>query len=660
MKFTHKIMMVPALAALAFGVIFVLAWGGSTEGERLTSRIRDQFYVLLEHGQELELLAVQLPYTLQSAMTAGDIEMIEEAADLRDRFHVVVEQARGVPGIHSGDMDSLGVLCDEYFSVARMATAQMIESGIDVTPEVYANLQLMFERHRALLDGVHHVVDVLRSDMQTQLDEAGARATDFRERITGTIIVGLLVMIGLSLMASISILRPVRRLRDVSEDIAQGDLRTELDYTADDDLGRLADAFRTMQTSLSDEFDRRSEAEAALRASEERLSLAFDAANDGLWDNDLRSGSFYASPRYADMLGYRSAEMPTDLDGIRRLFHPDDAEHLNSSFMAHLEHGFPFDVEARMLRKDGRWCWVQTRGKIVERNEEGRPLRVVGTNVDISVRKEAEEQLIQRTDDLERTLVELRQAQSRLIQSEKKASLGQMAAGLAHELNNPIGALRASTDVMARAEGKLDGLLAEVECLKIVRDDERVARALKALSEGRSNASEAAGRVSELVGALKSFANLDQAELQKVDIIQGLESALTVVKPELGDRIGVVRDYGDIPQITCYPGELNQVFLNLLSNAAKAIEGEGAITVATDADEREVRISVSDTGRGIPSEHIEQLFDMGFTTGDHRVKMGWGLATVDQVVKRHRGEVRVESRLGEGSTFTVALPLHWQ
>lgn len=657
MKFTHKIMLTPLLAALAFGAVFWLGWRGTTASERLTDRIRDQFYVMVEHGQELELLAERIPATLQSAMTAADPEMIDEAALLRDRFHEVLDDVRVVPGVAAAQFDTLGVLCDDYFAVARLATAQLIDSGIDVSDEVYANLAVMHRRHERLLTGVHGVAEGVRTDMQARLDEASRRAEETRRLISAAVVVCLVLMFGLSLIASVSIVRPVRRLRMVSEDVARGDMDTPLDYRADDDLGRLADAFRTMRTSLADEFARRSEAEAALRESEERLSLALDAANDGLWDCDLTTGDTYASARFAEILGYGPDELPRNMEDQFRLFHPEDGAHAEQAFEAHLAHGFPYDVEIRMRHRDGSWCWVHQRGKVVARNDEGEPLRMIGTIVDIRTRKLAEEQLVERTVELEQAIADLRTAQGRLIQTEKQASLGQMAAGLAHELNNPIGALRASTDVMARAEGKLDGLLAEVECLRVVREDPRVEKALRALSEGRANAADAAARVGELVGALKSFTHLDEADLQRVDLVQGIESALMVVRPDYGERIRVVREYGDVPEIVCWPAELNQAILNLLSNAARAIDGEGTVTVSTALQDDRVRISVADTGRGIAPEDLDRLFDPTFTTSDDRVRMGWGLTAVDQTARKHGGEVVVESEVGAGAVFAIVLPV---
>jgi len=650
-------MTLPVLAAAAFLVILVLSRFGASEGERLIERIETEFYAALEQSHRLEILAVQLPYTLQSAMTAGDPDMIVEAAGLRDEFQRVVAAARDLPHADPAVLDTLRAKCDAYFEVASLATAQMIDSGIDLDESVFANLALMRTRHEDLVEAVRVTAADRREELRGHLETTARRARDFRGFITAIIVACLVAMVVISIGVIWSVLRPVRSIRDATESIAHGDLHQTLDYRSRDDLGRLADAFRRMQHSLITDIDRREKAEAALRASEERLGMAFDAANDGLWDFDVTSNQVYVSPRYASMLGYTVEEMPTDMDYMDRLIHPDDQQHLDSSFEAHLEHGFPFDVEVRMKKKDGGWCWVHIRGKIVARDNRDRPLRVVGTNVDICTRKEAEQQLLERSDELENTLNNLRDTQTQLIQSEKMASLGQMVAGLAHELNNPVGAVSSSADVVSRARARVDGIVAAADDLETLRADPRLRRALDALRDSAENLEYASGRIADQIRGLKNFTHLDEAELQRTDLIQGLENTLTVIKHELGERISVVRRYGELPLITGHPGELNQVFLNLLTNAAKAIEGEGTITITTEAGEGEVVVEVADTGVGIAPEQLDRLFDVGFTEGDDRVKMGWGLATVQQILRRHKGDVRVKSVVGEGSAFTVILPV---
>jgi signal transduction histidine kinase len=163
--------------------------------------------------------------------------------------------------------------------------------------------------------------------------------------------------------------------------------------------------------------------------------------------------------------------------------------------------------------------------------------------------------------------------------------------------------------------------------------------------------------VTEIVRRLRSFARLDQAELKRADIHEGLEDTLALIHHELKHTIVVKREYGNIPPISCYPGRLNQVFLNLLNNARQAIRGKGEIGIRTFVREERVHIVVSDTGSGISPENLRKIFDPGFTTKGVGVGTGLGLSICYQIVRDHRGEIRVESEPGKGATFTVILPM---
>ncbi len=163
-------------------------------------------------------------------------------------------------------------------------------------------------------------------------------------------------------------------------------------------------------------------------------------------------------------------------------------------------------------------------------------------------------------------------------------------------------------------------------------------------------------RIVKIVRGLRNFARLDEAERKKVDLHEGLESTLTLVNHKLENRVEVVRDYGEIPQIECFPSRLNQVFMNILVNACHAIEGKGSITIKTLADDGCIRISFRDTGKGIEAKVLQNIFDPGFTTKGVGTGMGLGLAICYQIVRDHGGSIDVESEPGRGTTFTITLP----
>ena len=150
---------------------------------------------------------------------------------------------------------------------------------------------------------------------------------------------------------------------------------------------------------------------------------------------------------------------------------------------------------------------------------------------------------------------------------------------------------------------------------------------------------------------------MDENEFQKANIHEGIESTLTLIRSEIKEEIGVVKEFGDIPNIYCYPGELNQVFMTLLTNAVQAIENEGTVAIKTYADDTNVYFEISDTGSGIPSEQLETLFDLSFITKKSRVGVGMGLSNAYSIIQKHNGEIKVESGVGKGTEFVITLPI---
>ena len=257
-------------------------------------------------------------------------------------------------------------------------------------------------------------------------------------------------------------------------------------------------------------------------------------------------------------------------------------------------------------------------------------------------------------NSLEKTNRELKEMQTQLIQSEKMASLGLLVAGIAHEINTPIGAVNSMHDTSVRAIQKLKDLVAELNLDEAGQI--RAAKVFEAIDSSNKVIKSGTERVGGIVRRLRSFARLDEAELKTVDIHEGLEDTLTLINHQIKNRIEVIKNYGQLPKIACYPGKLNQVFLNLLNNAHQAIERKGTISITTSSDESNVYIEIKDTGSGIPKENLSQVFDPGFTTKGVGVGTGLGLSICYQIITDHKGEIKVESREGKGTTFTIILP----
>ena len=243
---------------------------------------------------------------------------------------------------------------------------------------------------------------------------------------------------------------------------------------------------------------------------------------------------------------------------------------------------------------------------------------------------------------------ELRATQAQLVHSEKMKSLGQLVAGVAHELNNPIGFVHANLQLLEEYVEKL------IEGQRTESDTERVKEGIaKLLSRSR----EGTERVKKIVQDLRMFSRMDQAEIQEVNLHEEIDSTLALMEPRFKNAITVERDYGQLPPVRCYPGQLNQVFLNLLMNACDAIDGEGTICIRTRPTARGVELSFSDDGPGISTEVAGRIFDPFFTTKAVGVGTGLGLSLSHGIIERHDGSIRVESEPGRGATFIIDLPL---
>ncbi|RMH75645.1 MAG: GAF domain-containing protein [Calditrichaeota bacterium] len=253
---------------------------------------------------------------------------------------------------------------------------------------------------------------------------------------------------------------------------------------------------------------------------------------------------------------------------------------------------------------------------------------------------------------------ELREAQLQLIRSEKMASLGQLVAGIAHEMNTPLGTLTSNLDLFLRGFEKVQALLQEPDNVPPETLLSQIHKTVQALENLPRVSREACRRISDLVKALRRFARLDEEEVKAVDIHEGLESALLLTEHLYRDRIEIVRRFGDLPLVKCRAAEINQVFANILRNACEAIPETGTIEITTERVGENARIRIADTGVGIPPEHLERIFDPGFTTKGAGVGTGLSLSICYRIVRDHGGTIEVESEVGKGTTVVIQLPIN--
>ncbi len=251
---------------------------------------------------------------------------------------------------------------------------------------------------------------------------------------------------------------------------------------------------------------------------------------------------------------------------------------------------------------------------------------------------------------------ELRQKQTRLVQLEKMATLGNLVAGVAHEVNTPLAALASNNDLFIRAVSKmrviLAGLHTQDQSRELAELDDLLAKCEKLNQVNR----DAAERMMKIVTSLRTIARHDPAEPGQVDINQGLDSTLTLIHDHLKGRITVDREFETLPEVTGFPNQINQVFMNVLVNAEQAIEGEGQIRVRTYSENQNVVIEITDSGCGIPAEDLDRIFEAGFTTKEVGIGTGLGLSIIRQIIEDHGGKIEVESLVGKGTTFRIILP----
>ncbi|MBN1182705.1 MAG: DUF4154 domain-containing protein [Bacteroidales bacterium] len=304
----------------------------------------------------------------------------------------------------------------------------------------------------------------------------------------------------------------------------------------------------------------------------------------------------------------------------------------------------------------------------------------------IEIQKQADELAIQTTqlskaniileeqkEKLQETLLQLKSAQTQLVESEKMASLGILTAGIAHEINNPINFINAGIDglnitikdlmlILKKYDeidkNNIDIIITEIAKLKTQIDYEEVIKGLEVLL---NNIKVGAIRATSIVKSLKTFTWLDDGELRFSDIHENIDSALILLRNLCKDKVEIIKEYGNLPKIECFPGRINQMFMNIILNSLQAIDEKGTITIKTRLDkekEKRIAIEIKDTGHGIPEEIIQHIFDPFFTTKEMGKGTGLGLSITQSIIEKHKGNIEVLSEVGKGTKFIVYLPLH--
>ncbi|WP_260851460.1 ATP-binding protein [Denitromonas ohlonensis] len=326
-----------------------------------------------------------------------------------------------------------------------------------------------------------------------------------------------------------------------------------------------------------------------------------------------------------------------------------------------------------ILENQVRAQTAELESAVVENREINQSLAAARLKMaqEIDERKRVQAALEKEKDEQRALIQKLESAQNQLLQSEQLASIGQLAAGLAHEINNPIGFINSNLSTLQTyaadmlrliavyerhtARRELDpAALAEVEAVRQAIDIDYLREDIASLI---AESIDGAVRVHRIVQDMRDFSRVGDDGWQFADLHHGLDSTLNIVGGEIKDRAQIVKALGDLPEVECLPCQINQVFMNLLMNAAQACEGGGTITLSSGADGEWVWIDVADTGCGIAAEHLTKIFDPFFTTKPVGQGAGLGLSVSYGIAKRHGGCLEVESHLGRGARFRLCLPV---
>ncbi len=510
-------------------------------------------------------------------------------------------------------------------------------------------------------------------------------------------------------------------------DVTGGNLETKIEITADGEIGQLQQLFNEMNLNmkfmrdklieqnerLQEQITERKQVERKMRHIN-RMLLAvrnveqliakekgLDRLLKGVCDNFIETRGYYNA--WIAILDESGGLMTTAEAGLRKDFLPM-VDRLNRGELTGCARRALMQSDVVVTEDPSSTCIdcplsrgytgrgamtvrLEYRGKVYGLLSVSVPVDVTVHNAEKSLFKDVAGDIalglrnIELEKERNETQEEKRKLETQILQSEKMASIGQLAAGVAHEINNPTGFISSNLNTLAGYDKDLRSLIAQysnfIAGLKDAMATEKgrasILEKLDRISEIEKESDidfvlddtpnlikecrEGTERIKKIVIDLKDFAHPGEQKLQYADINKNMESTLNVVWNELKYKAKVIKEYGDLPQVKCYPQQLNQIFVNLLVNAAQAIEKKGEIRISTRKIDDSVEIKISDTGAGIPKENLSKIFDPFFTTKELGKGTGLGMNVAYNIIKKHKGTINVDSVVGKGTTFTIRIPI---
>lgn len=458
------------------------------------------------------------------------------------------------------------------------------------------------------------------------------------------------------------------------ERFKEGELRTKIEDAGGDELGVLAESLNGMFRRLYEdkltyeqyfnilewETKEREKKDLELLRSEGRFRGLVETTSDWVWEVDRNGVYTYVSPQVSEMLGYRAEDLigKTPFD----LMPEEEAKRVGEIFKGIVESKRPFSALENMnLHKDGRAVVLETGGTPFF-DVEGKLLGYRGIDRDVTQRKRAEE--------------ERRQMHAQVIRSEKMASVGQLAAGVAHEINNPVGFVNSNLNTLAEyignftvlfcmyfsmasdlEAGRMDDALAHWRKITDYQKNINIAFIIEDIVLLLEETKDGMARIKNIVSGLKEFSHAGDEKMEPYDIHQCLENAVRLSWHEIKYKAVVETDFGRIPFVECRPQQLTQVFLNIIINAVQAMPEKGTVWIRTCSKDDYAVVEIQDNGTGMAEDVMKRIFDPFFTTKEVGKGTGLGLSIAYGIVKEHKGDIEVRSKAGQGTTFTLRLPV---